>query len=177
MDDPLSAVDSHVARHLFTYVLGPEGLLASKARILATNAISFIEGSDEIIMLRNGSIVERGTHDSIHEGDSEIARLLREFGRQQENEEEEEKDKKADDQAAKDEPSEENGKSNGHVDPEAIKESRKGMHMRKASFIPVAQQKAATLRALKRSTRSKEVRIKTLKIRDARRKCHEAQST
>lgn len=32
LDDPLSAVDSHVAKHIFDQVIGPEGLLAGKVR-------------------------------------------------------------------------------------------------------------------------------------------------
>lgn len=32
LDDPLSAVDSHVAKHIFDQVIGPEGVLASKVR-------------------------------------------------------------------------------------------------------------------------------------------------
>lgn len=31
LDDPLSAVDSHVSRHIFDNVIGPNGLLAKKA--------------------------------------------------------------------------------------------------------------------------------------------------
>ena len=30
MDDPLSAVDSHVGKHIFDRVIGPKGLLADK---------------------------------------------------------------------------------------------------------------------------------------------------
>ncbi|PIO56277.1 hypothetical protein TELCIR_22324, partial [Teladorsagia circumcincta] len=32
LDDPLSAVDAHVAKHIFTHVIGPKGLLANKTR-------------------------------------------------------------------------------------------------------------------------------------------------
>lgn len=32
LDDPLSAVDSHVAKHLFDQVIGPEGVLAGNVR-------------------------------------------------------------------------------------------------------------------------------------------------
>ena len=31
LDDPLSAVDSHVGRHIFDKVIGPEGMLRDKA--------------------------------------------------------------------------------------------------------------------------------------------------
>jgi ABC-type multidrug transport system fused ATPase/permease subunit len=32
MDDPLSAVDAHVGKHIFEKVIGPEGLLQGKVR-------------------------------------------------------------------------------------------------------------------------------------------------
>ena len=32
MDDPLSAVDSHVGKHIFEKVIGPNGLLSKKTR-------------------------------------------------------------------------------------------------------------------------------------------------
>ena len=30
LDDPLSAVDAHVAKHIFDHVIGPNGLLKNK---------------------------------------------------------------------------------------------------------------------------------------------------
>jgi ABC-type Mn2+/Zn2+ transport system ATPase subunit len=30
LDDPLSAVDAHVAKHIFEHVIGPDGLLKNK---------------------------------------------------------------------------------------------------------------------------------------------------
>ena len=32
LDDPLSAVDAHVGRHIFDNVLGPEGILRTKVK-------------------------------------------------------------------------------------------------------------------------------------------------
>ena len=32
LDDPLSAVDSHVGKHIFNKVIGPQGLLKEKVR-------------------------------------------------------------------------------------------------------------------------------------------------
>ncbi|KAJ2476028.1 hypothetical protein IWW56_005135, partial [Coemansia sp. RSA 2131] len=34
LDDPLAAVDAHVGKHIFTHVLGPQGMLKTRARIL-----------------------------------------------------------------------------------------------------------------------------------------------
>jgi hypothetical protein len=62
MDDCLSAVDSHVGRHIIDNVLGPKGLLSSKTRILATNSIPVLVESDYICMVKEGEIAERGTY-------------------------------------------------------------------------------------------------------------------
>ncbi|KAL2016276.1 hypothetical protein VTK56DRAFT_3904 [Thermocarpiscus australiensis] len=62
LDDVLSAVDSHVGRHIIDNVLGPSGLLSSKTRILATNSIPVLVESDYICLLKDGEIAEKGTY-------------------------------------------------------------------------------------------------------------------
>lgn len=80
LDDCLSAVDSHVGRHLIQNVLGPNGLLGSKCRILATNAISVLTDADYIVQLKNGEIAERGTFRQLMAMKGGIAELIRSVG-------------------------------------------------------------------------------------------------
>ena len=49
LDDPLSAVDSHVAKHIFHKCIN--GLLKNKTRILVTHQIQFLKNADQIIVL------------------------------------------------------------------------------------------------------------------------------
>ncbi|KAK9326402.1 P-loop containing nucleoside triphosphate hydrolase protein [Lipomyces orientalis] len=89
LDDPLSAVDQHVGRHLIDNVLGPNGLLASRTRILATNAITVLSQASNIVMLRDGEIIEQGTYEEVMTSKAEIYNLIKEFGKKTVTEEEE----------------------------------------------------------------------------------------
>ncbi|KAI0128475.1 P-loop containing nucleoside triphosphate hydrolase protein [Xylariales sp. AK1849] len=80
LDDCLSAVDSHVGRHLIDNVLGEQGLLASKCRILATNAISVLTSADYIFQLKDGEIVEKGTFRQLMAMKGGISELVRSTG-------------------------------------------------------------------------------------------------
>lgn len=48
-DDPLSAVDPQVARHLFKKCISE--LLKGKTRILATHQVQFLPGTDKVILI------------------------------------------------------------------------------------------------------------------------------
>uniref|UniRef100_A0A8D3C892 ABC-type glutathione-S-conjugate transporter n=1 Tax=Scophthalmus maximus TaxID=52904 RepID=A0A8D3C892_SCOMX len=65
LDDPLSAVDSHVGKHLFDKVIGPKGLLKDKTRILVTHGLSFLPYADEIVVLLDGEVSEVGSYQSL----------------------------------------------------------------------------------------------------------------
>lgn len=82
LDDPLAAVDEHVAKHLIEHVLGPKGLLHSKTKILCTNKISVLSIADSITLLENGEIVEHGTYDEVtSDPNSALCKLISEFGK------------------------------------------------------------------------------------------------
>ncbi|XP_044734303.1 multidrug resistance-associated protein 1 isoform X4 [Chrysoperla carnea] len=61
-DDPLSAVDSHVGKHIFEKVIGPTGMLKHKTRVLVTHGITYLPHCDQIIVLKDGRISEIGTY-------------------------------------------------------------------------------------------------------------------
>nr|QNH67948.1 ATP-binding cassette transporter subfamily C member 1 X9 [Brachionus plicatilis] len=75
-DDPLSAVDANVGKHIFDSVIGPKGLLKQKTRIFATNSLSFLSECDKIIMLDNGSIKEIGTYMELIEKKSAFSKFM-----------------------------------------------------------------------------------------------------
>ncbi|KAG0327991.1 hypothetical protein BGZ99_006490 [Dissophora globulifera] len=62
LDDPLSAVDAHVDRHLWRNLIGPSGLLKDKARVLVTHGIHHLKDMDKIVMMKGGCIAELGTY-------------------------------------------------------------------------------------------------------------------
>lgn len=76
LDDPLSAVDSHVGKHIFEKVIGPEGLLKNKTRILCTNSVAFLAEMDQIFVLKDGTISEAGTYTELLAQGGEFADFL-----------------------------------------------------------------------------------------------------
>lgn len=80
LDDPFSAVDSHVAHHLFVHAV--EGFIRAtgKTAIVITNQLQFLPLADHIIMLQNGNIVERGTFQHLKDHGKQFALLVAEFG-------------------------------------------------------------------------------------------------
>ena len=58
LDDPLSAVDVQVGRHLFSKCI--RGFLRDKAVILVTHQLQYLQEAEEIIVMKNGKIQERG---------------------------------------------------------------------------------------------------------------------
>ncbi|ODM88995.1 Multidrug resistance-associated protein 1, partial [Orchesella cincta] len=65
LDDPLSAVDAHVGKHIFEKVLGPKGLLRKKTRLLVTHGIVYLPFMDNIIVMSDGQITEEGTYQQL----------------------------------------------------------------------------------------------------------------
>ncbi|VDK18360.1 unnamed protein product [Anisakis simplex] len=116
LDDPLSAVDSHVGKHIFNkashIVLGPHGLLKHKTRILVTHGMTYIKEADEIAVMNgwvlirgiefrdgtvytslNGKIAEIGKFDTLIENCGEFAEFMEECQRENERQQKEEEER------------------------------------------------------------------------------------
>ncbi|KAM4599398.1 ATP-binding cassette sub-family C member 2-like [Fundulus diaphanus] len=83
LDDPLSAVDSHVGKHLFDKVIGPNGLLKNKTRILVTHGVSFLPYVDEVVVLLNGQISEVGSCQSLRARKGVFSAFLDTYAKEQ----------------------------------------------------------------------------------------------
>ncbi|KAL6072198.1 hypothetical protein STEG23_017179, partial [Scotinomys teguina] len=79
LDDPLSAVDAHVGKHIFNKVVGPKGLLCGKTRILVTHSIHFLPQVDEIVVVGNGTILEKGSYQDLLSKKGVFAKNLKSF--------------------------------------------------------------------------------------------------
>ncbi|XP_058451157.1 multidrug resistance-associated protein 1 isoform X4 [Malaya genurostris] len=76
LDDPLSAVDSHVGKHIFEQVIGPNGLLAKKTRVLVTHGITYLPHTDVIFVLKDGEISESGSYQELMDKKGSFADFL-----------------------------------------------------------------------------------------------------
>ncbi|XP_004373344.1 multidrug resistance-associated protein 1 [Trichechus manatus latirostris] len=78
-DDPLSAVDANVGKHIFENVVGPKGMLKNKTRILVTHSISYLPQVDFIIVMSDGKISEMGSYQELLARDGAFAEFLRTY--------------------------------------------------------------------------------------------------
>ena len=64
LDDPLSAVDAKVGRHIFEKCI--VGILKKRLRVLVTHNTQYLQHADHVILLEKGRVVERrGYNDTI----------------------------------------------------------------------------------------------------------------
>ncbi|KAF9984046.1 Multidrug resistance-associated protein 1 [Mortierella antarctica] len=79
LDDPLSAVDAHVDKHLWENVIGPMGLLRNKARVLVTHGIHHLKDVDQIVVLKEGGITEHGHYSELMKVKGTFHKLIKEY--------------------------------------------------------------------------------------------------
>ncbi len=74
MDDPLSAVDAHVGRHIFDNAIC--GLLKDKCRILATHQLHVLSRCDRIIWMQEGRVETIDTFASLMSNNGDFQKLM-----------------------------------------------------------------------------------------------------
>ncbi|KPA78899.1 putative mitochondrial p-glycoprotein-like protein [Leptomonas pyrrhocoris] len=67
LDDPLSALDAHVGRHVMEEVV--LRALAGKTRVLVTHQLHVLPYADQVVVVRDGCVVFAGTHDAYTESE------------------------------------------------------------------------------------------------------------
>ncbi|KAF9586638.1 hypothetical protein BGW38_000371 [Lunasporangiospora selenospora] len=85
MDDPLSAVDAHVDQHLWQHLIGPQGLLRNKSRILVTHGIHHLEEVDQIVVVKDGTITETGHYNDLMQSQQAFYQIMVEFSASNKN--------------------------------------------------------------------------------------------
>ena len=74
LDDPLSAVDVHVGRHIFDNAIC--GLLKNKCRIMATHQLNILHRCDRVIWMDNGRIRAFDTYDKLIKRNQDFAKMM-----------------------------------------------------------------------------------------------------
>uniref|UniRef100_A0A8R1XNR3 ABC-type glutathione-S-conjugate transporter n=1 Tax=Onchocerca volvulus TaxID=6282 RepID=A0A8R1XNR3_ONCVO len=76
LDDPLSAVDSHVGRHIFEKVIGHNGLLRNKTRILAMNNLAYLDEVDIVAYMQDGKLAACGPYEELLEKSEKFSKFI-----------------------------------------------------------------------------------------------------
>eukprot|EP00958_Prasinococcus_capsulatus_P017639 scaffold2004_cov420-Prasinococcus_capsulatus_cf.AAC.4 len=63
LDDPLSAVDAHVGRHLFDACI--RGLMVAKTRLLVTHQLQYVPFADRVVLFKDGRVSEFDTYEAL----------------------------------------------------------------------------------------------------------------
>ncbi|XP_072883234.1 ATP-binding cassette sub-family C member 4 isoform X1 [Hemitrygon akajei] len=75
LDDPLSAVDAEVGKYLFEQCI--TGILKNKPRILVTHQLQYLSAASQIIILKEGRVVESGKLNQLIKSGVDFAHLLK----------------------------------------------------------------------------------------------------
>jgi ATP-binding cassette subfamily B protein len=74
MDDALSAVDTYTEEEILSRL---RGVMRERTSIIVSHRVSTVRGADQILVLDDGRIVERGTHDELVERNGLYGELYR----------------------------------------------------------------------------------------------------
>ncbi|XP_061925145.1 ATP-binding cassette sub-family C member 4-like [Entelurus aequoreus] len=82
LDDPLSAVDAEVGKHIFEECIC--GLLRNKPRVLVTHQLQYLKAAHQIVVLKEGQMVVSGTYGELQSSGLDFSSLLKEEESQEE---------------------------------------------------------------------------------------------
>lgn len=85
LDDPLSAVDSHVGKHIFEQCI--QRYLKDKCVVLVTHQLQYLRNCQRIYLMDSGRIEIAGTYEEIQQSGSDYSELLVEVNSNPEDEE------------------------------------------------------------------------------------------
>ncbi|XP_070537640.1 ATP-binding cassette sub-family C member 5-like [Ptychodera flava] len=77
LDDPLSAVDAKVGQHIFNHYI--KEALKGKSVIFVTHQLQYLSGCDSIYVMKDGRVLESGTHLQLVAADGQYSALLKTF--------------------------------------------------------------------------------------------------
>lgn len=77
LDDPLSALDPRVANHIFHNAI--RKLLQDKTVIFVTHQLQYLVDCDDVILMREGGVAERGNHDDLMKLNGDYAAMFNNF--------------------------------------------------------------------------------------------------
>ena len=98
LDDPLSAVDAHVGKHLFRRVISAGGMLGGTTRILVSHQTQYLPLADHVVILDSGRVLAQGTYAELLQSGADLS-CLGSLDHNVEAEEEEDDEGGADGQA------------------------------------------------------------------------------
>lgn len=80
LDDPLSAVDAHVGKHLFEQCLSSDGFLGKQKAtiILVTHQVHFLKNADWLVVMKDGKIDRQGYASDLMKDDTNIIKIAEE---------------------------------------------------------------------------------------------------
>uniref|UniRef100_A0A8C2ZRV4 ATP-binding cassette sub-family C member 5 n=1 Tax=Cyclopterus lumpus TaxID=8103 RepID=A0A8C2ZRV4_CYCLU len=81
LDDPLSAVDAHVGKHIFEECIKKK--LQGKSVILITHQLQYLEFCDDVMLLDDGEVQEAGNHQALMKANGRYAKLISNYQMEQ----------------------------------------------------------------------------------------------